>query len=155
MKKSRTFVTTLFAGLTVLAVTGPVVSETSDTESEPLVLRKIMQEMGKEMGIIAEAVSREQWSQVADSAMKIADHPRPPMSERAKIMALLGKDMVRFKGYDTATHETARELAEAAAKSDADAIISTFATLQSSCLECHRNFRKPLQEHFYGKRSTE
>ncbi len=155
MKKNRTVAITLFAGLTILAVTGPTVAETAATPAEPLMLRKIMQDMGKEMGVIAEAISREEWQQVERSAMQIADHPRPPMSERAKIMALFGKDMARFKGYDTVTHDTARELAGLAVKKDADAVISTFAKLQSSCLECHRNFRKPFQEHFYGKPGSE
>ena len=155
MKKNHTIAITLFAGLAVLAASGSAVSETAPGPSEPLALRKIMQDMGKEMAAIAEAVSREEWQQVEKSALLIADHPRPPMSERMKIMALFGKDMARFKGYDTKTHDTARELAKLAAQKDAPAVISTFATLQSSCLECHRNFRKPFQEHFYGKRNTE
>ncbi len=155
MKKSRTAVTLLFAGLTVLAASSPAISETATGSTEPLALRKIMQDMGKEMAAIAEAVSREEWQQVEKSALLIADHPRPPMSERMKIMALFGKDMARFKGYDTKTHDTARELAKLAAQKDAPAVISTFATLQSSCLECHQNFRKPFQEHFYGKQSAE
>ena len=141
--------------LAVLTVSGPAVSETAAEPSEPLALRKIMQDMGKEMGVIAEAVSREEWARVEKSALRIADHPRPPMEERKRIMAFFGKEMARFKGYDTKTHDTARELAAAAAKQESSAVISTFARLQSSCLECHRNFRKPFQEHFYGKRSTE
>ena len=155
MKKCRTVVTVLFTGLAVLPVINPAVSETAPGSPEPLVLRKIMQDMGKEMAAIAEAVSREEWAQVEKSALRIADHPRPPMSERKKIMALFGKDMARFKGYDTRTHDTARELAKLAAQKQGSEVISTFATLQSSCLECHQHFRKPLQEHFYGKQDTE
>lgn len=154
MKKCRTVMTVLFAGLTTLVVSNPVVSETASGSPETLVLRKIMQDMGKEMAVIAEAISREEWAQVEKSALRIADHPRPPMSERAKIMALFGKDMARFKGHDTKTHDIARRLAEAAAHRDAPAVISTFAALQRSCFECHRSFRKPLQEHFYGKQGT-
>ncbi len=152
MNTSRTVVITLLAGLAATTVSSQSVSETAADSPEPLVLREIMQDMGKEMEKIAGAVSREQWEQVAESALRIADHPRPPMSERKKIMALFGNDMARFKGYDTKTHDTARTLADVAAKQEGSAVISTFATLQSSCLKCHQNFRKPFQEHFYGKR---
>lgn len=151
IRKLSTVKITLLIGLAAMAFGSQVIAEKISSPAEPLVLRKIMADMGKEMGIIAEAISREQWSQVEESAMKIADHPRPPMSERAKIMALFGTDMARFKGYDTKTHDTARILAEQAAEKNASAVISTFTTLQRSCLECHQNFRKPLQQHFYGK----
>ncbi len=155
MKKSRTVITVLFAGLTTLAAGGPALSESEPVPTEPLALRKIMQDMGREMGIIAEAISREAWDVVGKSALRIADHPRPPMSERMKIMSLFGKEMGRFKEHDMKTHDIARRLKDAAAHEDAPAVISTFAALQRSCLECHRSFRKPFQEHFYGKRVTE
>ncbi len=144
MKKNRTMVSALFIGLTILTTT-PLAA------AEPLELRKIMQDMGAEMAAISEAVSREQWAEVESAALKIADHPRPPMSERMRIKSLLGSDMGRFKSYDIKTHGTARELAKVAANEDGEAVIATFATLQSSCLACHQNFRQPFQLHFYGE----
>ncbi len=144
MNKNRTTVTALFIGLTFLTAT-PLLA------AEPMELRKIMQDMGAEMAAISEAISREQWSQVERSALWIADHPRPPMSERMKIKSLFGSEMGRFKSYDIKTHSTARELAKVAANEDGTAVITTFATLQSSCLTCHQNFRKPFQLHFYGE----
>jgi cytochrome c556 len=156
MKNCCSIITVLFAGLTLLSVSNPAVSETVIRSPEPLTLRKIMQNLGKEMAVIAEAIAREEWDQVEKSALRIADHPRPPVTERMKIMALLGEDMRRFKAYDAKTHDTARVLAEeAAAKKQSAAIVSTFATLQNSCLACHQNFRKPLQEKFYGTLNSE
>ncbi len=151
MKRSR-ITGFLFAGLAALIFVGVAAAQTVSSITEPLALRKIMQDMGGEMAAIAGAISREEWRQVEESAMRIADHPRPPMEERSRIIGFLGKDMARFKGYDTKTHDIARQLAGAAAHEDGPAVISTFAALQRSCLECHRNFRKPIQEHFYGAR---
>lgn len=144
MKKNHTMASALFIGLTILTTT-PLAA------AEPLELRKIMQDMGAEMAVISEAISREQWTQVERSALQIADHPRPPMSERMRIKSLFGSEMGRFKSYDIKTHSTARELAKVAASEDGSAVIATFATLQSSCLTCHQNFRKPFQHHFYGE----
>ncbi len=155
MKKSYTVAVALFAGLAVSASGKLAASEPVTGSAEPLELRRIMQDMGREVAAIAEAASREEWQQVRESALRIADHPRPPKSERRKIMALFGEDMSRFKSYDTETHDTARELAEVAAKKDGPAVISIFATLLNSCLACHQSFRKPLQEHFYGKQGAE
>ncbi len=34
---------------------------------------------------------------------------------------------------------------------DGQAAISSFATLQNSCLSCHQSFRKPFVEYFYAQ----
>ncbi len=151
MKKIYPLSFALLGGMAVALATGQIGAEPASEPSKPLELRKIMQDMGKEMETIAGAISREEWKQVESAALRIADHPRPPMEERGRIIGFLGKEMAQFKGYDTKTHDTARHLAEAAAHNDGPAVISTFAALQRSCLECHRQFRRPIQEHFYGK----
>lgn len=33
-----------------------------------------------------------------------------------------------------------------------ESMISSFATLQNSCLACHQSFHKMFVEHFYGQR---
>lgn len=121
----------------------------SATDENPLELRKVMQELGGNLAAITESISREDWQRVAHIAPLIADHPKPPMGERAQILALLGADMGRFKAYDGQTHQTAEALAEAAQKGDGEAVITVFAELQRSCLGCHENFRQKIIEHFY------
>jgi len=155
MKEQSTLLALLAVILAALATNNPMAAEVTPDSREPLVLRTIMREMGKEMANIVEAISREEWAQVEASALRIANHPRPPMNERMKIMALFGKEMAKFKNYDSRTHDTARELGKMAAQQRDSAVISTFATLQSTCLECHKHFRKPVQEHFYGKKKAE
>lgn len=123
---------------------------TGNTES--MVLRKIMQDMGNRMQAITDSISREDWRTVARVAPLIADHPQPPLAEKIRIMSFVGSDAGKFKGYDEKTHQAAQSLEQAALRSDGQAVIASFAMLQNSCLACHQRFRKPFVENFYGQR---
>ncbi len=120
------------------------------TETQPLALRTIMQELSKNMQAVTDAISREDWARVARIAPLIADHPKPPQEEKVRILSFIGPDAGRFKAFDGKTHQTAKVLGELASKQDGGAVISTFAALQSSCLACHESFRSSFKRHFYG-----
>ena len=145
----------LIAGVVIIIACNQAYAETSASATAssavPLELRKIMQDMGENMQAITDGISREDWELVEKTAPLIADHPQPPLSEKVRLMAFVGTDISKFKGYDGKTHEAARVLGEAAAREDGYAVISDFATLQNTCLMCHQSFRKSFQEHFYGK----
>ncbi len=121
-------------------------------KAKPLALRKIMQDLGKNMQGVTDGISREDWEMVRKIAPLIADHPQPPLVEKMRILSFVGADAGKFKGYDEKTHQAARALEEAAARSDGKSVIAAFANLQNSCLACHQSFRKPFVEHFYGQR---
>ena len=123
-----------------------------DTEPvESLELRKIMREMGRNMQVITDAISREEWGLVEKTAPLVADHPQPPFMEKMRILSFIGTDVATFKGHDAKTHEAAVAVAEAAVQRDGEVVITAFATLQKTCLNCHRQFRAPFVEHFYGQ----
>jgi len=132
----------------LLATVSPI-TLAEDTEVEPLALRTIMQNMGKNMQSITDGISREDWKKVAENAPLIADHPQPPLLEKIRILSFIGSDVSKFKGYDQDTHLTAQELEGAAIEQDGEAVIAVFAKLQNHCLSCHQHFRKPFLEHFY------
>ncbi|HEB63381.1 MAG TPA: cytochrome C [Gammaproteobacteria bacterium] len=143
----------LASGFLAVTLSNQTMAEvTPDSPKEPLKLQKIMFDMGKEMQKITAGISSENWEQVEKSAFLIADHPKPPMSERMRIMKFLGAEMGKFKSSDMKTHGAARDLAETAKSKDGRAVISSFATLQHTCLTCHESYRKKLQDHFYGQR---
>lgn len=119
---------------------------------EPLALRKIMKELGRNMQAITGAISQEDWVQVVRLAPKVAAHPEPPLTEKMRILAYLGADATKFRNFDAQTHEAALAMKQAAASSDGKAVIQSFARVQESCLGCHQAFRKPFLEHFYGAR---
>ncbi len=137
---------------TLLAGTCSQAWANEDNQTEPLALRKIMQELSNNMQAITAATSREDWEAVAKVAPLIADHRQPPLAEKTRVMSFLGADAGKFKSHDQKTHQAAEALQQAAARSDGYAVIASFATLQNTCLACHQSFRKPFVEHFYGQR---
>jgi len=135
---------------TLLASTGPQVWADDAGKGTPLALRKIMQDMGKNMQLITDGISREDWEKVAKVAPLLADHPQPPLTEKMRILSFAGSDVGKFKSHDKKTYHAAQELEQAALRGDGQSVISSFATLQNSCLACHQRFRKRFLEHFYG-----
>ncbi|BCB26860.1 hypothetical protein SKTS_17460 [Sulfurimicrobium lacus] len=122
--------------------------------AEPLVLQNVMKDLGKNMQTITDGVSREDWELVEKTAPLIADHPQPPMSEKMRIMGFMGSNMGKFKAYDGETHDQALAIGKAARAKDGQGIILSFQKLQTSCYNCHSEFRKPIVEHFYGKKDA-
>lgn len=117
----------------------------------PLALRAIMDELNRNMRAVTDAVSLENWEQAAITALRIADHPQPPMMEKLRILSFAGSDVRKFKNFNSQTRLAATHLEEVAGKADGQAVIAAFAALQSSCLDCHQDLRKPFKEHFYGR----
>lgn len=123
-----------------------------DTEAKPLELHRIMQELGKNMQTITDAISHKDLMLVAKVAPQIVEHPEPPIIEKIRILTFIGTDMGKFESHDEATHQAARALEQVAARNDGQGVIGAFANLQNSCLACHQSFRKSFVEHFYGQR---
>ncbi len=136
-----------------LAVTliGPQAWADGNATAAPMELRRIMQELGKDMQVVTDGIAREDWERVAKTAPKIADHRQPPFAEKMRILAFAGSNAGRFKRFDEQTHQAATALEQAARRGDGQVAIASFATLQNSCLACHQEFRKPFVEHFYGQ----
>ena len=119
--------------------------------AEPLEFQKVMKELGKNMQVITDGISREDWDLVAKTAPMIAEHPQPPLAEKTRIISFMGAEMSRFKSFDMQTHEAAHDLLHAAHEKDGQKVIDAFQKVQSSCLGCHQTFRSKFKEHFYGK----
>lgn len=120
------------------------------TDKNPLELRKVMRDLGKNMQAASDAISREDWARVAAIAPAIAEHPQPPMGEKVRILAFIGGNVPRFRAFDGQTHDAAYRMADAATKKDGAGVIAAFADIQTGCLGCHQAFRKAFVEHFYG-----
>ncbi len=152
MKAKRITKLVLAAGLLLFAANSATFAESIQDVVKPLALQGIMKDLGTRMQVITDGISREDWPQIAKIAPLIADHPQPPAPEKALIMGFIGSNMGRFKGYDDVTHEAAETLHKAAEGQDGQAVINAFQALQTACYNCHRDFRKPFVEHFYGNR---
>ena len=148
MKRSLTIVFALSMGLTLLAAGAPALAEAEP--AQPLALRGIMQDLGRHMQTVTLAIAREDWALVEKTAPLIAEHPQPPLMEKTRILRFVGTDMGKYKNHDRKTHEAAHALAQAAKNKDGIAVIAAFQSVQTGCHGCHREFRKPFFEHFYG-----
>lgn len=142
-----------FSALIMINACGhtPTEAEIGAEPNEALTLKNIMQNLGIRMQSISDGISREDWTLVEKNALYVADHPRPSLEEKKRIMAYMGDEMATFKGYDIKTHNAARELSTHAAQKNGDDIITAFAALQKTCLACHENFRQDFQQHFHTK----
>lgn len=148
MKTSRTPLLKCLAAFALLVAAGGA------SAADPLVLQKIMKELGRNMQVITDGISREDWELVEKTAPLIADHPQPPFGEKARILGFVGTNMGKFKAYDGETHEQAQAVGQAAKAKDGPGVILAFQKLQTSCYNCHSEFRKPFVEHFYGKKDA-
>lgn len=138
--------------ITILtAISSATWADENDSAFKPQALRNIMQKLSKNMQTVTDAISREDWEQVAKTAPLIANHPQPPIAEKMRILSFAGSNVRKFKSFDRQTHKAAKELEEIAMRKDGKGVIAQFATLQNSCLACHQSFRETFKEHFYGK----
>ncbi|MDD4930258.1 MAG: cytochrome c [Gallionella sp.] len=142
MKKLLTL-NTVVTGLLFIAATAQA--------AEPLALQQVMKDLGKNMQIVTDGISREDWTGVEHAAHLIGEHPEAPLGEKMRIMGFMGANMGKFKAFDEQTHEAAHEMAMAAQEKDGKSVIAAFQKLQTGCLACHQTFRPAFVEHFYGK----
>jgi len=124
----------------------------AEEAGKPMVLRAVMRQLGQDMQAVAGAISREDWALAAELSPRIARHDEPPLTEKMRILAWLGTNAGKFRGFDAQVHDAASSMGDAATRGDGRAVITAFARVQRACLDCHQEFRKPFAEHFDTKR---
>lgn len=129
----------------------PVNAADTTDQATSMALTGIMRDLGQDMQAVTAAITFEDWPKVTTLAARIADHPQPPLAEKLRILAFVGKDTTRFRGYDQQAHAMAQQLAQAAQRADGTATITAFANVQTACLACHQQFRQPFKEHFHDQ----
>lgn len=138
--------------LSLIASACLALGATGAQAAEPLALQKVMRDLGSHMQTITDGISRGDWALVEITAPLIANHPQPPIAEKLRIMTFMASNMGKFKAHDSETHAQAQALGKAAQARDGKDVILAFQKLQTSCYDCHQEFRKPFMEHFYGAR---
>lgn len=123
----------------------------NDKSKKTTSLHEVMETLGHHMEKVTAAISREDWELVAELAPKIAHHPEPEKSEKMEILAWLGTDAGKFRGFDLEVEQNATAMGEAAKEGDGLKVIESFSKTQQSCFACHQMFRKPFVERFYEK----
>ena len=131
---------TIFIYALFLCVSPQVLSETESNNTPKIAssLREIMRGMDKDLQLISNAISREDWSLIEELASEVENHEQPKFNDEL---------LTLFKIYDDKTHLAAKDLKTAAAEKNGYNVINQFSNLQTTCLICHQSFRKPYRDY--------
>lgn len=118
-------------------------------DSTPLLV--IMQGLARDVGDVNAALWREDWTVVAGSARKVADHPGIPPGDLERIRGVLGAEMEGFAGFDGQVHDAALAMAERAGAADPDGFLAAYGRMQDGCVRCHAAYRERLRPALRGE----
>ena len=125
----------LITALAVVALPGTAV--TSDTT-----LKTIMQEMRLNFLDISDGFLLDDFEQIADGALAIAEHPRIPPEQVQRVAGELGAEMPVFKNFDVQVHELSLEIYKAAKDRDRAAAVTAYQGMVAACFACHAAYRE-------------
>jgi hypothetical protein len=128
----------LFYVLGLCLAACPAVAEQDSSTS----LKTIMQGLRNDTVLIMDALLVEDFTAVADAAVRISDHPRIPPEQVSLVAAELGPEMPAFKQFDTLVHDLAVSLREAADEGDRIRVQRTFQDMVAGCFGCHAVYRQ-------------
>lgn len=106
---------------------------------------ELMRELGNRMERISDGIWREDYAAIVEAAQYIADHPKPPMEQRKRIIGALGSDAAGFRAGDKRVHEGALAVVEAAQAKQMPEVAVRFGRLAEGCVACHSDFRSRLR----------
>jgi cytochrome c556 len=138
----------LLVGAVLVSMALPVTSTAStvptDTvETKPL--RLLMVGLAQDMDRINTGIWHEDYDLIREGASSIANHPRIPPDQVAKIKKALGPDFQNFVRYDKTVHKTATELVTAAEARDWSGVLSAHTRIRDGCVGCHTAYRDRLR----------
>ncbi|MCW9025087.1 MAG: hypothetical protein OQK73_10455 [Gammaproteobacteria bacterium] len=127
----------LFITLLLVMINVPVVAES-------LTLKSIMQQLGKDFARLNQAILVEDYPEIEQAAIRIAEHPQPGFMEKMSMLAKVGTDVGQFKEIDEVVHKASMAIHAAAGKQDLNMIIENQNRVFNGCMQCHASFRKKL-----------
>lgn len=100
-----------------------------------------MVKLAQDMDRIATGLWYEDYDLIEQGARGIAQHPKIPPAQIAKIKKVLGNQFETFVHYDKRVHSLASKLVEAAEARNWSGVLNTHEQLQRGCMSCHTAFR--------------
>ena len=104
-------------------------------------LKLVMQGLLVDTQQLTSAMLTDDFVNIEKTAKKIANHPKPSMATRMKLMKAMGADMAKFKANDSVVHGAAVAMVHSAQKKDIKAVGESFQTMIVGCLSCHGEFK--------------
>lgn len=139
----------LLLATSLVILTTVNVSMANDTVKAPEgSLKLVMQGLLKETQELTAAMLNEDFTLIATKAGNIADHPKPSMATRMKIMKAMGADMAQFKANDEIVHKAALDIMTNAQQKNIDGVGENYKKMIGGCLSCHSQFKDSVSALF-------
>ena len=132
--------------LLTTAVNISIAKESTTTAASEGSLKLVMQGLLADTQQLTTAIFNEDFAAIELVAKNIADHPKPSMATRMKLMKAMGADMAKFKANDGVVHGAAVDMVKNAQKKDIKAIGENFQTMIGGCLACHGEFKAKVSD---------
>jgi len=122
------------------------VSISATEKVKEVTLKNVMQGLLTDTTVMTQGIFLEDFNMIERAASKIADHPKPAMALRMKLMKNLGSEMKNFKGFDSIVHNTAVSIKKAATEKNMPLVVAGYHQLIDGCQSCHSNFKQRVTE---------
>lgn len=114
------------------------------TAEEPR-LKTLMATMGGHAQGMLVGILYDNFELIESAVHWVNNHPAPT-ADMAKIKQELGVEAIRFKYYDTVTHNAANAMGVAAKKRDMKEVSRQYGIMIHSCTKCHDTYRDRLRK---------
>jgi cytochrome c556 len=108
-------------------------------------LRLLMVGLAQDMARINTGLWHEDYGLIREGASAIANHPKIPPEQIAKIKRALGDQFQAFVKYDKGVHRTASKMVSAAEARNWSAVLDHYTRIRDGCLGCHTAYRERLR----------
>ncbi|MBL4940622.1 MAG: cytochrome c [Colwellia sp.] len=107
-------------------------------------LKSVMQGLLTATQALTAAVLTEDFVMIEKAAKNIADHPKPSMATRMKLMKAMAADMTKFKANDDVVHHAAVNMVKNAQQQNIKLITDDFQKMIGGCIACHSEFKSKV-----------
>jgi cytochrome c556 len=108
-------------------------------------LEAVMEQLGQQLGTLSQALAAGDFLRVEETALAIANHPRPNAAQRQRIIRGLGADADGFSGGDRRLHDAAMAVVAAARDEQIETALTAHDKLLRACVACHGQFRERVK----------
>jgi len=109
-------------------------------------LKLVMQGLLVNTQQLTEAMLTNDFASIEAIAKTIADHPKPSMETRMKLMKAMGANMAKFKANDSVVHDAAVNMIKNAQQKNLQLIGDDYKTMIGGCLSCHGEFKAKVAD---------
>lgn len=112
-------------------------------------LKLIMVSLAQDMGRISDGLWYEDYDMILSSARDVGNHPKITKEDMAAVKSALGESFSAFVAFDTAVHDAALDVADAARSKSVPSILKHYDRLRDGCLGCHAAYRVKVRDALY------